>query len=149
VGPAQYLADTPEGAWAEFLRHEGITDIADLAGISRSLWAVEVDLDKEEVAAPNVDIAIATGGLSTYEACQAEAARLRSLGATALMTASAAVQPGTAGGQIVGGGELRDAPSRDGRVLCLFGARPETPGHRCVDGSPPELVLAFVHPLTA
>ena len=31
-GPAQYLADTPDGAWAEFLRHEHITDPADLAG---------------------------------------------------------------------------------------------------------------------
>jgi hypothetical protein len=32
-GPAQYLADTPVGAWAEFLRHEGITDEADLSGV--------------------------------------------------------------------------------------------------------------------
>jgi hypothetical protein len=23
--PVQYFADTPDGAWAEFLRHEGIT----------------------------------------------------------------------------------------------------------------------------
>lgn len=25
-GPAHYFADTPTGAWAEFLRHEEITD---------------------------------------------------------------------------------------------------------------------------
>ena len=36
-GPVQYLADTPDGAWAEFLRHEEITDEADLAGVSRAL----------------------------------------------------------------------------------------------------------------
>ena len=41
-GPVQYLADTPDGAWAEFLRHEEITDEADLAGVSRALWAVSV-----------------------------------------------------------------------------------------------------------
>ena len=25
-GPVQYFADTPDGAWAEFVRHEGITE---------------------------------------------------------------------------------------------------------------------------
>jgi hypothetical protein len=39
-GPANYFSDTPTGAWAEFLRHEGITDVTDLAGVRRSLWAV-------------------------------------------------------------------------------------------------------------
>ena len=29
-GPAHYIADTPDGAWAEFLRHEEITDPDDL-----------------------------------------------------------------------------------------------------------------------
>ena len=28
-GPAHYCADTPDGAWAEFLRHEEIGDAAD------------------------------------------------------------------------------------------------------------------------
>jgi hypothetical protein len=36
-GPVQYLADTPDGAWAEFLRHEEITEVADLAGVRRRL----------------------------------------------------------------------------------------------------------------
>ena len=34
-GPVHYLADTPDGAWAEFLRHEEIRDPEDLAGIRR------------------------------------------------------------------------------------------------------------------
>ncbi len=41
-GPVQFLADTPDGAWAEFLRHEEITDPDELPGIRRSLWAVDL-----------------------------------------------------------------------------------------------------------
>ena len=50
-GPAHYLADTPDGAWAEFLRHEDITRPGELAGIDRAIWAVEV---------PNEAVAAAT-----------------------------------------------------------------------------------------
>ena len=59
AGPAQYLADTADGAWAEFLRHEEISDPRDLAGISRNLWAVEVTFESETVS--NVGI---NGGTS-------------------------------------------------------------------------------------
>ena len=41
-GPVHYFADTPDGAWAEFLRHEGITDPDDLDTVRRALWAVEL-----------------------------------------------------------------------------------------------------------
>ena len=41
-GPANCLADTPDGAWAEFLRHEEIRDPEDLATIRRTIWAVEI-----------------------------------------------------------------------------------------------------------
>src|SRR5262245_42104774 len=41
-GPAHYFSDTPDGAWAEFLRHEEITDHRDLATIRRQLWAVDI-----------------------------------------------------------------------------------------------------------
>ncbi len=41
-GPVQHLSDTPDGAWAEFLRHEEISEAADLAGIERDLWAIDV-----------------------------------------------------------------------------------------------------------
>ena len=41
-GPAHYFADTPDGAWAEFLRHEEIDDPADLKTIRRQIWAVEI-----------------------------------------------------------------------------------------------------------
>src|SRR4029450_9712579 len=32
----------PDGAWAEFLRHEEITDLQDLPTIRRQMWAVEI-----------------------------------------------------------------------------------------------------------
>ena len=41
-GPVNTFADRPEGAWAELLRHEEITDPRDVAEIRRSLWAVDV-----------------------------------------------------------------------------------------------------------
>ena len=37
-----YLCDTPDGAWAEFLRHEEITDPEDLLTIRRAMWAVDI-----------------------------------------------------------------------------------------------------------
>ena len=42
-GPAHYFADTPGGAWAEFIRHEEIRDAEDLVTVRRTLWAVELD----------------------------------------------------------------------------------------------------------
>ncbi|MDP2388975.1 MAG: hypothetical protein Q8N52_01505, partial [Acidobacteriota bacterium] len=45
-GPAHYFADTPDGAWAELLRHEEIHDPADVATFRRALWAVELREDE-------------------------------------------------------------------------------------------------------
>src|ERR1700730_7769821 len=65
-GPAHYLSDTAEGAWAEYLRHEEITDLEDLPGIRRSIWAVEVP-DGELAAAAVVPRApTVLGGVSSY-----------------------------------------------------------------------------------
>ncbi len=130
-GPVQYLADTPDGAWAEFLRHEEITDPADLAGIERAVWAVDVVMDEEQTRRPDLDAATLIGGLESYAACQAEARRLRARGATALQVTSAALLPGGARGQMVRGGALAEARRRDGRVLALLGVRPALRGWRC------------------
>ena len=53
-GPVQYFADTPDGAWAEFVRHEGITQETELVNVRRSLWAIELpdDLPAETPALP-------------------------------------------------------------------------------------------------
>ncbi len=144
----QYLADTPDGAWAEFLRHEEITDPADLAGIERAVWAVEVDTDVERTRRPALDAATLRGGLGSYEACQAEARRLRRRGASAVNAPSAALLPGGARGQVVRDGVLVEGRRRDGRVLALFGARPALKGWRCaLRGRPHERLLALVRRL--
>jgi len=125
-GPVQYFADTPEGAWAEFLRHEGITTESELVHVRRALWAVEApdDLDAQ---VPRLDRAVLTGGLDTYGECRQEARRLRNGGAAALRASSAALLPGSAGGWKVDGG-LQRAAERDGSVLAVFGARPDFRG---------------------
>lgn len=148
-GPAQYLADTPEGAWAEHLRHEGITDPVDLEGVERDLWAIPVDLgDKAEVAEPSLDPSILRGNAGSYPACREEARRLRDQGASALLAPSAALITGGACGELVELVDLVPAPPRDGRVLVLFGVRPWLRGHRCVDrGRPHARVLSLTVPL--
>jgi RES domain len=122
-GPVQYFADTPDGAWAEFLRHEGITDESELANVRRALWAVEVP-DDLPAQAPRLSQSILSGGLGTYEACQKEGRRLRQRGAVAVRAPSAALLEGGARGWKVEGG-LQPADKRDGTVLAVFGARPD------------------------
>jgi hypothetical protein len=125
-GPVQYFADTPDGAWAEFLRHEGITDESQLVNVRRALWAVEAP-DGLPAEAPRLSQSILTGGLDTYEACQKEARRLRGNGAGAVRAPSAALLPGGARGWKVDGG-LQAAAEREGTVLAVFGARPDFVG---------------------
>ncbi|MCY4497903.1 MAG: hypothetical protein OXC14_11510 [Rhodospirillaceae bacterium] len=36
------FCDTPDGAWAEFQRHEEIHDPEDFLTIRRALWAVDI-----------------------------------------------------------------------------------------------------------
>jgi hypothetical protein len=144
-GPAQYIADTPAGAWAEFLRHEGITEVEDLQGVSRALWAI--DIDEGNFEKPDLSDDILYGGELYYPECQAEAERLRAAGTTALQAPSAALNPGAANGYVVNNG-IQSAPPSDGQVFVLFGARPTTVGWLIVDhGSPPASVLPLVRHL--
>jgi len=128
-GPAHYFADTPDAAWAEFLRHEEITDEADLRTIRRQMWAVEIG------GAPNVGVyvpdATLSGGPSTYAACQEEARRLRASGITRLAAPSAALMPG--------------APS--GVVIVVFGPPTDMVGWLAADAARPaaELLEAVRH----
>lgn len=145
-GPANYFADTPSGAWAEFLRHEEITDAEDLAGVRRSLWAVELPQDGyAPVSLPN---AIATGGVATWPSCQQVAERLRKEGHTRLEAPSAALLPDGASGWFAHPEGLDLAlPPRDGRVWVIFGDT-ELRGWITVDaGAPPAALLPWVRPL--
>lgn len=144
-GPAQYVADTPDGAWAEFIRHEEIVDDIDLAGVSRALWAVKVDV--RNATEPALPGAVMTGDLSTYAECQDEARRLRDHGVTELSAPSAALEPRGASGYRIEIG-FRPGSPRDGVVYVLFGARPEITGWLVVaDGRPPVELLTRVRHL--
>src|SRR5438034_6618537 len=146
-GPAQYLADTPDGAWAEFLRHEEITDRADLVGIERHLWAIEVPDTEPEAENPDLPDTTLKGGLSSYRDCQLEARRLRGAGAMSLEAPSAALRDGCARGEHTRSG-LVEGLDQDGRVRVLFGPRPDLRGWLCAaEGQPSERLLPFVRPL--
>lgn len=144
-GPAHYLADTPDGAWAEILRHLEITDRDDLQGLSRNLWAI--DVPEETAPTPELEPAIMRGDPDSYAACRQEARRLRSLGDVALEAPSAALVEGGARGEFVRGGQV-EADDRDGRVLVLFGPRPDLRGWLWAgEGRPAQRLLPLVRPL--
>lgn len=141
-GPVHYLADTSGGAWAELLRHEEIRDPEDLAGIRRALWAIEMPDSCEDQ--PELPESLLLGGPASYPQCQAEAARLRSLGLKGFHAPSAALLPNGASGSIVDVG-LKPGPDRDGEVYILFGRRSGLVGWKVVDeGHPPEDLLPRV-----
>jgi hypothetical protein len=125
--PVHAFADTPDGAWAELLRHEEITDPEDLAGIERDLWAVEVG--KPPSKKPNLARSVLTGGAETYAACRRAAKRLMDRAERGFVAPSAALLPGCACGYRVDGG-MRQGPARDGIVIVLLGRRPDLVGWR-------------------
>lgn len=137
-GPVQYLADTPDGAWAEFLRHEEIRTPEDVATIRRALWAVE--LAKVPVEEPRLPLEVLTGDRDSHAACQGEGRRLREAGAEGLLVVSAALFPGAASGYMVDGG-VRAGPPRDGHVVALFGHRPHLVGWAATVAGGPGLEL--------
>jgi hypothetical protein len=147
-GPAHYLADTPEGAWAEYLRHEGITDPADLAGVRRAIWTVDVpDAVVDGAARAVMSNRVATGGLDSYAACQSAARRKRRAGARCLLAPSAALLPGGASGWRVDGGFV-PGPTRNGVVVVLYGRQPELVGWSATHtGQPDPRVLPQVRHL--
>lgn len=145
-GPVQYLADTADGAWAEVLRHFEITDERDLAGLRHTVWAVEVP-DDAGLAEPDLTRRAMTGGAETYEECRREAARLRARGAAGLRAPSAALEDGEARGWRVDSG-MQPARERDGRVVVLFGRRPDLVAWRAsVAGQPDPALLRKVRRL--
>lgn len=142
-GPAHYFADTPDGAWAELLRHEEITDAADAATLRRALWAVEIG--NAPARAISLDHRTATGGLDTYATCQAHARTLRAAGARRLIAPAAALVPGGATGRAVADARERAATRRNGQVLVIFGEPDDLVGWKAVEsGAPPSDLLPRV-----
>ena len=136
-----YFCDTPDGAWAEFLRHEEIDDPEDIFTIRRALWAV--DVGDAPTLQPDLPRETLTGGPETWPACQDAARHYRTL-ADGITAPSAALRPGGAHGWRVDGG-LQSGPDRDGRVVALFGPRPELIGWLAAkEGRPSAELLATV-----
>lgn len=141
-----YFCDTPDGAWAEFLRQEEIDNPQDLLTIRRTLWAVEIGEGPfpEPILSPQT----MTGGAKTWPDCRRAAAKLRG-DYPGLSAPSAALRPGAARGWRVRGGLVR-GPERDGRTIALFGARPDLTGWVAAhQGRPGEELLAEVRHLGA
>jgi hypothetical protein len=142
-GPVHYFADTPDGAWAEFLRHEEITELDDLRTIERQMWAAEID----DVPQTTVDLplSVLTGGRETYPPCQQEARRLRAIGVRGFLATTAALMPGGARGVCINGGPQL-GPPKTGMVIVIM--RPST---RLIGwiaaaaATPPDDLLARVH----
>jgi RES domain-containing protein len=147
-GPVQYFADTPSGAWSELLRHEEITDPADLVGISARLWAIEIsDMEMYE---PTLSRSALSSSPDGYEVCRAEARRLRSAGAKRIVAPSAALAPGEGAGFHVGTAGLSRAARRDSKVIVHFGVLPDAEGWCAADAArPDEDLLGQVRPLYA
>lgn len=132
-GPAHYFADSPDGAWAEFLRHEEISDPADLETIQRAIWVV--NLDENDCVSPELPMHVLLGGPETYTSCQQEAQRLRTASEHACLVApSAALKPQGAIGWTVNNG-MQPVPT-DGKVIVLYGYRSELVGWRAAIGKP-------------
>ncbi len=147
-GPVQYFADTPPGAWAELLRHEEITDEADLAGIAARLWVV--DLEEVEMHQPKLPQAALRSSPDGYEVCRAEARRLRAAGAQRILAPSAALTPGASAGFHVGNTGLIRAAARDGCVIAHFGILPDAQGWCAADSARPDAeLLSQVRPLNS
>lgn len=142
-GPAHYFADTPDGAWAEFLRHEEIDDPADLKTIRRQLWAVEIGDPPDRLV--DLPQSVLTGGIETHERCRQRARALRMKGVSRLAAPSAALLPGGARGQRVRAG-VQPCDPRDGVVMVIFGAPDELIGWvAAVDARPSDDLMPRVH----
>ena len=136
-----YLCDTPDGAWAEFLRHEEIDDPQDIHTIRRAMWAVDIG-EPPAIQAAGPD-RVLSGGPETWPACQELAQQYRAF-TNGITAPSAALKPCGARGWRVEGG-LQPGPDRDGKVFALFGPWPDLVGWAAtVDGRPSEELLQRV-----
>lgn len=139
--PTQYFADSPEAAWAEFIRHEEIFEpLAPdefMKDFRRVLWAIEVEVsDAPELfltVSPKEHISYQylVGGPDSYSVCQQFAEERRGLGYKWLVAPSAAMQADSSKGYTVNLGKLQPGPVRESKVYVYFGCLPNAVGWRC------------------
>lgn len=105
--PTQYWALHPDGAWAEFVRQEELTEEHEAQQIRRGLWVCRVPrgdlLDLRDPAVQEAE-GVTTDDLTAddWGPCQALAERLRDRGCTGLLSPSAAL-PGCTNLTLFGG----------------------------------------------
>jgi hypothetical protein len=104
-----------------------------------------VELPDDDLPRPSLSQEVLTGGLGSYPACQAEARRIRSAGASGLRTPSAALIDGGAVRYYVDGGAKQVRVESD--VVALFGARPDLDAVLCALGQPDARILQYVRRL--
>jgi len=144
-GPVHYFCDTPDGAWAEFLRHEEITDPKDLATIRHALWAV--DLGHQQHAKPDLPQEVLTGGYASYAACRTRSEPTTRIGRR--RTGSPFRRPTPRGGARLARGWRPSTRRVAGRGrLRPVRATPDLIGWRATAaGQPDQALLAAVRPL--
>lgn len=146
-GPVHYFADTPDGAWAEFLRHAEIDDPDELQYLNRAIWVIQIELDPEKITNIGpIDISLLTGGKETYPKCRAIARAIRKQGTIAIDVPSAALRRGGAHGWKVKDG-LQPGPPRDARVIVVFEPIPNAVGWLIGNCSAPPYIHQIYVPL--
>jgi hypothetical protein len=142
-GPVHYFADTPDGAWAEFLRHNEITP-EELPNVQRNIWAVEIKTQPVPITGVPLDKLM--GSTETYPACRAAAEGFRKRGIVCFSASSAALKQGCARGWRVDNG-LQPGDDRDGLVVVCLKPVPEAVGWLVGTSAPPDYILGIYVPL--
>jgi hypothetical protein len=144
-GPVHYFADTPDGAWAEFLRHNEI-DPDELQYIERAFWVIDVDIKPVSVTSYGVPYETLTGDKRSYPSCQKLARQLRENGISAIVAPSAALRQGAAHGWRMDDG-IKTATPRNGNVFVVFSQIPQAVAWIIGICSPPEYISDTYIPL--
>jgi hypothetical protein len=137
------LATSPKGAWAEVIRHEGITGPDDLEDLDRALWEVKAPTP---ASSPALSDEVLLGGQSTYPQCQSEARRLRDSGARGLVAPSAALLSRGAEIVTVDGSGMTSTGPYPSEVVVLF-APTRVLGIELAEGHCGADILGDVRPL--
>lgn len=149
--PVHYLAGTPTVAWAEWIRHQEITDPGDLAGVAAALWAVLIpqewgprDLDP---VAMRLDEVLDTSP-AAQDARMALVEQLKKQGAQGLLAPTAAlhhsdrVLPAV---RVSNGIEQPEQLAMPAQVILLWCEARVLPGWCCVpEGRPGAELLPLV-----
>ena len=149
--PVHYLACTPTVAWAEWIRHQEITDPGDLAGVAAALWAVLIPQEwgKKELdsVALHFDQVLDTSP-AAQEARLALVEHLKKQGAQGLLAPTAAlhhsdkVLPAV---RVSNGSEQPELLAMPAQVILLWCEARLLPGWCCVpEGRPGAELLPLV-----